>query len=69
MWLDSKAVNCPQKWGNFRAAAVIFPVQAYTFMAFSAKLALCYIRHRGGFNISQKSDSPLTPVVATGFCV
>ena len=17
MWLDSKAVNCPQKWGNF----------------------------------------------------
>ena len=18
MWLDSKAVNCPQKWGNFR---------------------------------------------------
>ena len=19
MWLDSKAVNCPQKWGNFRA--------------------------------------------------
>ena len=20
MWLDSKAVNCPQKWGNFRGA-------------------------------------------------
>ena len=20
MWLDSKAVNCPQKWGNFRRA-------------------------------------------------
>ena len=19
MWLDSKAVNCPQKWGNFKA--------------------------------------------------
>ena len=19
MWLDSKAVNCPQKWGNFRS--------------------------------------------------
>ena len=19
MWLDSKAVNCPQKWGNFTA--------------------------------------------------
>ena len=18
MWLDSKAVNCPQKWGNFK---------------------------------------------------
>ena len=22
MWLDSKAVNCPQKWGNFNAAVV-----------------------------------------------
>ena len=21
MWLDSKAVNCPQKWGNFRRPA------------------------------------------------
>ena len=20
MWLDSKAVNCPQKWGNFTHA-------------------------------------------------
>ena len=20
MWLDSKAVNCPQKWGNFNPA-------------------------------------------------
>ena len=19
MWLDSKAVNCPQKWGNFNS--------------------------------------------------
>ncbi len=23
MWLDSKAVNCPQKWGNFRATLVV----------------------------------------------
>ena len=23
MWLDSKAVNCPQKWGNFS-----FPARA-----------------------------------------
>ena len=22
MWLDSKAVNCPQKWGNFRSSIV-----------------------------------------------
>ena len=22
MWLDSKAVNCPQKWGNFKEADV-----------------------------------------------
>ena len=20
MWLDSKAVNCPQKWGNFKVS-------------------------------------------------
>ena len=24
MWLDSKAVNCPQKWGNFIHGAVFF---------------------------------------------
>ena len=23
MWLDSKAVNCPQKWGNFRELAAL----------------------------------------------
>ena len=23
MWLDSKAVNCPQKWGNFILIAVL----------------------------------------------
>ena len=22
MWLDSKAVNCPQKWGNFTVTSV-----------------------------------------------
>ena len=22
MWLDSKAVNCPQKWGNFRGSPI-----------------------------------------------
>ena len=21
MWLDSKAVNCPQKWGNFKVTS------------------------------------------------
>ena len=23
MWLDSKAVNCPQKWGNFTSAGEV----------------------------------------------
>ena len=23
MWLDSKAVNCPQKWGNFNDALMV----------------------------------------------
>ena len=23
MWLDSKAVNCPQKWGNFTHAILL----------------------------------------------
>ena len=22
MWLDSKAVNCPQKWGNFSSCII-----------------------------------------------
>ena len=26
MWLDSKAVNCPQKWGNFRDTNAICSV-------------------------------------------
>ena len=24
MWLDSKAVNCPQKWGNFKEVVIEF---------------------------------------------
>ncbi len=23
MWLDSKAVNCPQKWGNFKGTLIL----------------------------------------------
>ena len=26
MWLDSKAVNCPQKWGNFRVVLIVLLV-------------------------------------------
>ena len=27
MWLDSKAVNCPQKWGNFSWSLLIQPAK------------------------------------------
>ena len=28
MWLDSKAVNCPQKWGNFKHNELPHPVES-----------------------------------------
>ena len=28
MWLDSKAVNCPQKWGNFKPVDLTMPISA-----------------------------------------
>ncbi len=28
MWLDSKAVNCPQKWGNFMLSLAVLFVQS-----------------------------------------
>ena len=35
MWLDSKAVNCPQKWGNFTVT-----IELIAFHMASPKVAL-----------------------------
>ena len=43
MWLDSKAVNCPQKWGNFSAFIVSVPFQDP--LAEKALLYLVTARH------------------------
>ncbi len=36
MWLDSKAVNCPQKWGNFRPTTVFRLIESRSARACSA---------------------------------
>ena len=38
MWLDSKAVNCPQKWGNFIPLLLSPLVRADILMALSARV-------------------------------
>ena len=38
MWLDSKAVNCPQKWGNFIISRINDSVRESLMIPFVVKV-------------------------------